>query len=259
MTHSRQQDEPFFIGWADQPAADRRFFMRMGLGFAASAATLGFGLAALQMAPGTGRWDPDAVRDWRGIVTAKPYPMLLTLDLDGQPRTVLLSCLGKCGVLPQIDALVGRAVLIRGSLIQRGKHSMIAVDEEAEWIRHDPETSVASSLTFETAQALGAFKGTGEVLDSKCWFGAMRPSSGKVHKACASLCIRGGIPPAFFTRSPQQTEQLMIMTDRGRPYGPDLLELVADPVNVVGQLFKMGDLLVLDAPLAGLQRLDRVS
>ena len=30
----------------------------------------------------------------------------------------------------------------------------------------------------------------------------MRPASGKVHKGCASLCIRGGIPPAFFARGP---------------------------------------------------------
>jgi hypothetical protein len=51
----------------------------------------------------------------------------------------------------------------------------------------------------------------------------------------------------------------MIMTNRGQPYGPEILELVADPVSVVGQLFKLGDLLVLDAPLAGMQRLDRFS
>jgi hypothetical protein len=132
---------------------------------------------------------------------------------------------------------------------------MIAVDEEAEWIRSDNVKPFDASLNFAAPQALGSFKGTGEILDSKCWFGAMRPATGKVHKACASLCIRGGIPPAFFTRPPHQTEQLMIMTNGGQPYGPGILERVADPVSVVGQLFKLGDLLVLDAPLASIQRM----
>ena len=81
MTPPPRDDEPFFIGWADMPAADRRFFLRAGLGLTAAAGTLGFGLAALQAAPGPGQWDPDAVRDWHGVVSAEPYAMLRTLDL----------------------------------------------------------------------------------------------------------------------------------------------------------------------------------
>ena len=49
-------NDPLFIGWADTPPADRRFFMRTGLGLTAAAGALGFGLAALQQSPGTGRW-----------------------------------------------------------------------------------------------------------------------------------------------------------------------------------------------------------
>ena len=111
------------------------------------------------------------------------------------------------------------------------------------------------ALDFPALQALGAVSGEGEILDAKGWFGAMRPFTGKVHKACASLCIRGGIPPAFFTRGPGQPEALMIMTRGWRAHGPDLLGLVGDPVRVRGQLFRQGDLLVLDAPVAALQRL----
>jgi hypothetical protein len=88
-------------------------------------------------------------------------------------------------------------------------------------------------LNFPALQALGDVSLAGEILDSKCWFGAMRPSSGKVHKACASLCIRGGIPPAFFARGPANQGALMIMTTGGRAHGPALLELVADPVRVM--------------------------
>ena len=255
MTAPSNDDEPFFIGWADTPPADRRFFLRAGLGLTAAAGGLGFGLASLQAAPGPGQWDPDAVRDWRGVVTAEPYAMLRTPDLGNGPRTALLSCLGKCGVAARIGALQGQAVVVRGSLIQRGPHAMIAVDEGGDWIRRDTAAAADPALAFPPLQALGAFDGEGEILDSKCWFGAMRPSTGKVHKACASLCIRGGIPPAFFARQPGLPDALMIMTSGGRAHGTDLLALVGDPVRVHGQLFRQGDVLVLDAPVSAMQRL----
>lgn len=254
MTAPRN-DEPMFIGWADTPPADRRFFLRAGIGLTAASGLLGFGVAALQRPPGTGRWDPDAVRAWRGIVSAEPYAMLRTNDLGGGPRTALLSCLGKCGVAARIGALSGQAVVVKGSLIQRGAHSMIAVDEEGDWIRQDSSATVDPGLAFPVGQPLGDVSLSGEILDSKCWFGAMRPADGKVHKACASLCIRGGIPPAFFARGSNGAGALMIMTASGRAHGPGLLGMVADPVHVSGSVQRVGDLLVLDAPLTQIRRL----
>ena len=248
------KDKTFFIGWADTPAADRRFFLRAGLGLTAASGALGLGLAALQRAPGPGRWNPDAVREWRGVVTAEPYAMLRTSDFGTVPRTALLSCLGKCGVATRIGALAGQAVVVKGSLIQRGVHTMIAVDEDGDWIRRDAGAMVNPSLLFPAAVPQGEVSLVGEILDSKCWFGAMRPSEGKVHKACAALCIRGGIPPAFFTRGPGNQAALMIMTSEGRAHGPDLLPFVADAVRVTGRVLRIGDLLVLDTPVSRIQR-----
>lgn len=250
----RFDDEPMFIGWADTPPADRRFFLRAGLGLTGAAGLLGFGMSALQKSPGTGRWNPDDVREWRGVVSADPYAMLRTHDLGGGPRTALLSCLGKCGVAARIGALAGHAVVVTGSLIQRGAYSMIAVDEVGDWIRQDSHTEVDPVLAFPTGIPLGEVNLKGEILDSKCWFGAMRPAEGKVHKACAALCIRGGIPPAFFAHDTNGQSALMIMTSGGRAYGSGLLSLVADPVRISGSVQRVGDLLVLDAPLSQIQR-----
>lgn len=256
MTEPRKDDEGFFIGWADPPPADRRFFLRAGLGLTAAAGAVGFGLAALQQRPGPGQWDPDAVREWRGVLSAEPYAMLRTAELGGSPRTALLSCLGKCGVAARIGALAGQPVVVTGSLIQRGRQAMIAVDEVGDWVRRDERAaSPDPTLAFPAAEPLGEVNLAGEILDSKCWFGAMRPSSGKVHKACAALCIRGGIPPAFFARGPGAQGSLMIMTSGGRAHGTDLLSLVADPVQVQGRVHRLGDLLVLDAPVSAVRRL----
>ncbi len=252
--NKRSDDEPMFIGWADAPPADRRFFLRAGIGLTTASALLGFGVAALQRAPGTGHWDPDEVREWRGIVSSEPYAMLRTHDLGGGARTALLSCLGKCGVAARIGALQGQPVVVKGSLIQRGTHSMIAVDEVGDWIRADATAPADPSLAFPAGELLSEVSLSGEILDSKCWFGAMRPADGKVHKACASLCIRGGIPPAFFARGSNGQTALMIMTEGGRAHGPGLLDLVADPVRIRGSVRRVGDLLMLDAPLAHIQR-----
>lgn len=247
--------EPLFIGWAEIPKADRRSFLRAGIGLSTASAAIGFGLAALQQAPGTGQWDPDAVREWRGIASADPYALLRTHDLGGGPRTALLSCLGKCGVAARIGSLAGQPVVVKGSLIQRDRQAMIAVDEAGDWIRRDDAAAADPTLAWPEAQPLGEFTLAGEILDSKCWFGAMRPSEGKVHKACAALCIRGGIPPAFFARGPARQGSLMIMTTGGRAHGPDLLDLVADPVRVSGRVLRLGDLLLLDAAPAQFVRI----
>lgn len=249
------RDDDFFVGYAETPPSDRRFFLKAGLGLMAGTAALAGGLAALQRPPGPGSWDMADVRDWTGIVTAEPYAMLRTADLDGTPRTALLSCLGKCGVAMRIGALEGQAVRVRGSVIARGRHAMIAVPEtEMDWIA--PLGAPADpALAFPQAETLAQVDLAGEILDSKCWFGAMRPAHGKVHKACASLCIRGGIPPAFFARDAQGRGALMILTEGGAAHGEALLALVADPVRVRGALRRRGDLLLLDAPVAAIRRI----
>ena len=179
--------------------------------------------------------------------------MLRTADIGGTPKTVLLSCMGKCGVSARIGSHTGKPVSIRGSLIQRGDHAMIAVVDDIDWIA-PAEAALSTDLSFPDMTPLGDIDLNGEILDSKCWFGAMRPADGKVHKACASLCIRGGLPPAFFAEDSAGRNALMIMTDRKLKHGPDLLPFVADPVRISGSVFKWGNLLVLDNPISSIRR-----
>jgi hypothetical protein len=41
----------------------------------------------------------------------------------------------------------------------------------------------------------------GELVDTKCWLGVMRPATGKVHRACAARCLAGGVPPGLWIES----------------------------------------------------------
>lgn len=246
----------FFIGWSDDtPQVDRRFFM--GAGFALVGSTVaGAGLlASNQRAAGSGKWAMGEIRDWSGIATSEPYPMLRTADLDGTPRTVLLGCQGKCGVGAKIGVLAGQSVTVKGSLIQRGAYAMIAVIDGIDWISATATPEQPPGLEFPAITPISDIKLRGEILDTKCWFGAMRPSEGKVHKSCASLCIKSGLPPAFYVKDPQDQSALMIMTDRGMAHSDDLLPFVADPVEITATAQRWGNLLLLDGPVSQIRRL----
>ncbi|MEL7041896.1 MAG: hypothetical protein AAGL90_10245 [Pseudomonadota bacterium] len=246
--------EDFFIGWAETPKADRRFFLGAGIGLMLGTGATATAIAHYQHPAGPGDWNMGDIRAWRGIATADPYGMLRTLDLDGTPRTALLGCQGKCGVGAKIGALAGKPVIVQGSLIQRGAHAMIAVIDGPDWIREDTDGKIGD-LAFPSPETLLDVTLNGEILDTKCWFGAMRPSQGKVHKSCASLCIRSGLPPAFYVRAPKDQSALMIMTSGGAGHHHDLLPFVADPVSVSGRVQRFGDLFLLDAPVSAIQRL----
>lgn len=247
-------NDDFFIGWADTPKVDRRFLLGAGVALVTGTTAVGIGIAARQRPVGPGTWNMGEIREWRGIATAEPYGMLRTIDLDGTERTALLACQGKCGVSAKIGALAGKPVVVKGSLIQRGPYAMIAVIDGLDWIREDPDGSVGG-LAFPEPEPLIDVSLNGEILDTKCWFGAMRPAQGKTHKACASLCIRGGLPPAFYVRDLKDQTALMIMTSGGFGHNKDLLPYVADPVTITGKVYRFGDLFLLDAPVSAITRL----
>jgi len=57
-----------------------------------------------------------------------------------------------------------------------------------------------STITLPVAQKpLGNKKIRGEIIDPKCFFGVMKPGSGKTHKSCAARCLSGGIPAVAYT------------------------------------------------------------
>lgn len=232
----------FFIGWRDRLARpDRRFLLAAAAGFLAGAGGLSALLAADRTALGTGTWDPGADRDWPGLLVHTPYPHLVTTAIEGTRRSALLFCQVKCGVRPRVDDIPAGPVRVRGSLLRHGSDCAIAVIDGPDAFAPLPDAAVP-----EAAQPvpLGDVTLVGEILDSKCWLGAMRPGFGKVHKACAALCIQGGIPPAFRVRDRSGQERLLLLTDpQGGAAGPGILPFVADPVRASGRLARQGDLI----------------
>jgi hypothetical protein len=56
---------------------------------------------------------------------------------------------------------------------------------------------------------------SGEVVDTKCFLGVMVPGSGKTHRACAALCLRGDIPPALHVHDRDGRSTLLLLAGPG--------------------------------------------
>jgi hypothetical protein len=244
---------PFFIGWsAEPPHAGRRRLLGAGLALAAGgAAGACVVLAGGRVAIGDGVWDMGRQRTLRGVVSSAPYPLLRTLDLGGSVRTVFLATDGKAAA-PLPPPASGRWLSVTGTLITRGTHAMMAV-ETIEAARDGEPAGLHEVAPVDLGEVLL----TGEILDAKCWFGAMRPGYGKAHKACAALCARGGLPLAFCRTDDcgTGTEAPLFVDAGGRAHTPAVLPWVADPVFVRGRLVRTGDVTQLRAGLADIRRL----
>lgn len=243
-------EKPFFVGWQEAPPQmSRRQVLGVGAGLVLGSGALGLGLGAASPAPGPGVWDQGKKVAVTGTIYPEPYLHLLTEDLGYGLQTVFLVGPGKDRIHVR-PALTFTGAAVTGTLIERGEHAMMAV----EGVYSDP---APGRVRAGPEKDLGEAVLTGEILDAKCWFGAMRPGHGKTHKACAALCARGGLPLAFAEtgRCADGKAALLFLDARGRAFGPEIIPLVADPVMIRGRIFEVAGLRQVRVALEDVVRL----
>lgn len=251
------RDDDLYIGWAKAPAVDRRFLLASAPLLLGVTTGLGWLVAKNLGDPGAGKWETGATHVVEGALAMKPYPMIRLAD-ENAPfglRSVLIVAQGKCTSAFKLADLDRLPVRARGVLIERKDRRMLEVPLSVnQWI----EPLIADMpgvLVDPPTQSLGRFALAGQIMDSKCFFGVMRPGRGKTHKVCAALCIRGGVPPSFWARDEKGRESVLLMTDaEGGPLGEDILPLVADPVAAEGDIVRVGDLLQFRANAGAYRR-----
>ena len=256
----KNDGDEMFIGWAKTPAVDRRFLLgALPVGLAIMGGTA-YGVASNLSDPGAGAWLTNATHQVTGVLSRAPYPMIRLADPDAPfgMRTVLVVAQGKCTSGLDLEAAEGRAVTADGILIQRKDRQMLEVPLLLDqWLTDAADYSGdIASLAAPTPQSLGPARLKGTIMDSKCFFGVMRPGRGATHKACASLCIRGGIPPSFWARAEDGREVVLLMTDAGgNAISDNILPLVADPVEAEGELVRVGDIVQFRADVSAYSRI----
>jgi hypothetical protein len=247
-------DDDFFIGWSpNTPRADRRFLIGAGLGLVGAAAIAGVGLGMRGPQPGPGAWRQSDMRVYRGLLKRAPYPMLRFRDEAGALRTALLAGYGKDALV--IPHAITDAAIVCASAIVRGPNLMLAVPAEAGAIEPwRPDQPITDGDSRDEGEGLLV----GEIVDAKCFFGAMRPGYGKTHKSCAALCIEGRLPLAFCSSGEcgsARGETPLLLNSCGLAHGRDLLPFVADPVIATGRFVRIGGLLTFRADAAEIRRL----
>jgi hypothetical protein len=151
--------------------------------------------------------------------------------------------MGKQGASARLAAYQHHSVSLRGTLLHRDERWMLELADGPDAIQTKPTMQV---IPRPATKSLGTQTLRGEVVDSKCYLGAMKPGGGKTHKACAVLCLKGGIPPMFVTRDEQKRETYYLLTSTdGSALTPDCYLFVGDRIEVQGQVEQYGDLKLL--------------
>ena len=245
----------FYVGYQRRaPAGLGRFLRRTTAALVLLAAAVAAVLAALQSDFDPGVFEFGVVRDFAGVIRERPHPLLL-VDRPGRngerSSRFYLVAAGKHGADELVAGLDGRRARLRGSLIHRQGQTMVEV--VAGSVQAIDETAARPS--GGTAD-LGVQTLRGEIVDSKCYLGVMKPGRGKPHRACATLCIRGGIPPVLRVVAPGGEHRHLLLTDSaGGAVNDRVLDLIAEPVEVTGRVRRDGDLLILQTDPDTIRRL----
>ena len=199
-------------------------------------------------------------RAFEGIMSAQPAPTLLVTrpgrvgELPGFSRYYLVGE-GKFGVQTEAEKFNNQRVKLSGTLIYRDDQTMIELVPGS--IAPISE-STASAGGDSQVKALGTYTLQGEIVDSKCFLGVMNPGDLKTHKACAVRCIAGGSPAVFVVRHERGlVSYFMLLSGTGQTVNQDVLDVVARPLEITGEVWQYDNLLALRADPASYRLLEQ--
>ncbi|MEM7641899.1 MAG: hypothetical protein AAF366_05170 [Pseudomonadota bacterium] len=238
-------ESPFFIGYAPMPKAWRALYALLMVGFVGFFGAIGFLIGAGQDAPEPAGFRFDYGRQTvTGVIEMSPYPILhVTEGTDRIPagRSLIMSGQGKTGIDAQLAPMMGRLAVVSGVALERGTIDMLQVRGGRQGVSEAEGT--APDIPVEP---LGRWRLAGEICDGKCLSGAMRPGRGLAHKACASLCLLGEVPPVFVSSQPVDgTDFLLITGPDETPLPQAAYDMIGRYIYVEGDLERRGDMLVL--------------
>ena len=240
MADMRSPDE-LYVGYLAVPRGIRVFLRILVPGVLWSLVVVALVMGRSQPDPGAATWEQGKARTFSGTLSAHPYPILFSADRgDGEPAALLVVESGKRGAAARAAPLDGQQVTATGWLLHRDGRTILELDPAAEAL----VITSAARVPLPAAVPLGRVTLRGEIVDSKCFLGAMKPGDGKTHKECATLCISGGIPPMLIVRETEPRHCLLIDTSGG-PLSRDVYPFIADPVEVSGELAAIGGVLQL--------------
>ena len=245
--------DPFFIGWMKKTPKSytqvvRPFLILLFPLVLLVALLMNFGRRPAENASAI--YEFGELTTLEGVLVNKPVPMLqINQKRKGKEdfEHLLLVDAFKFGAANTIDAmetkaitsLINKSIQLKGTLSHfEGKRVLELTEGAAAYIGLSKSTPTAAVVK----RPLGNKKLRGEIVDSKCFFGVMKPGSGKTHKSCAVRCLSGGVPAIFKSaKNRGEQEYYLLLGENGESINQDLLAYTADHIQLKGEIFQMAN------------------
>jgi hypothetical protein len=243
-TEDRTDLDDFFIGYAPpMPPRLARFVISIVIALACGVLIWAVTVAAGHVPLEGGTFEFGHPQRVAGTIVERPYPALQIDGADSRDTPLLLLVApGKHGADSLVRGLDGRRLSLMGTRALRGGRTTSEVEPASLMVG---DGSAAPPAPAESI-GVGLVQLRGEIVDSKCFLGVMVPGSGKTHSDCASLCIRGGIPPALYVEDVAGHSSLLLLTGiSGEPIGVPAIEAAGEAIDMTGIVERQGGWLVL--------------
>jgi hypothetical protein len=236
---------PYFIGWSGDIPSQYLSLLRkftVGLFVVSLAFIIIFTLSQKGFIPRVAEYGKLSTHE--GVLITEPHPMLVQTSEEGMTEVVMLVGFGKFSARPALEKweelnnedLEGKNVHLEGTLLQSQGIRFL------ELTRHEQSVLSVAKAGFqidipdiaETAEEITI---TGEILDAKCYWGAMSPAEGKIHRSCAIRCLSGGIPAGFRTAGGSH----VILKANGQNQMASFFGVVGQTIELKGRIESFGN------------------
>ena len=230
-TDHEQAEREIYVGYLPMSPRERRFTRTLVALLVLVGLASGAIIAHALRPAGAGAWNTSETITLTGTLRLAPYPHLVTPE-----GAVLLAEPGKFGPQSRLASLNALEVRLTGTLLTRGSWRALEITS------HE-SLGVTAASPSSLSLAPEAVTLRGEILDSKCFLGAMKPGDGLTHKACAILCLRGGIAPLFVGQDASgRTYAAVLCTPDLTPISDTMISLAGEPIVAMGQIGSVGPL-----------------
>lgn len=193
-----------------------------------------------------GRFDYGHPQMFEGRIVEHPFPALEVEDA-GAMRMYWLVGPGKHGASDLVRGLDGHRIRLSGTPIARDDDRMIEV------VPGSVVVGAVTEASLHPLRKIGMTSFEGEIVDSKCHLGVMKPGRGPTHRDCAVRCLLGSVPPMLVTKEGEATRRIALVVMDSAAFSEMLPSLAARPVRVRGTLLERGSQLFLSTETATIE------